>query len=222
MNIGILGTGIVGRTLAMRLVELSHAVILGTRDPQKTLAETASDLPMHTWLQQNPKVILGTFADAAAHGEIVINATNGNGSLNALRAAGEAKLNSKTLLDISNPLDFSKGMPPTLFVSNTDSLAEQIQREFPNVKVVKTLNTVTASLMVHPRQLANGTHSVFISGNDAAAKAKVSDLLHSFGWEDIIDLGDISTARGVEMYLPIWLRLWGALGTGLLNVRVVR
>jgi 8-hydroxy-5-deazaflavin:NADPH oxidoreductase len=226
MNIGVLGTGIVGRTIAARLVELNHAVVLGTRDPEKTLAQTEPDRmgnpPLNFWLKQNPKVSLGSFAESAGHGGMVFNATNGNGTLDALNAAGEAQLGGKILVDISNPLDFSNGMPPTLFVSNTDSLAEQIQRAFPNVKVVKTLNTVTANLMVHPRQLQDGSHSVFVSGNDPDAKTRVSDLLRSFGWIDIIDLGNITTARGAEMYLPIWLSLWGALGTGMINVRVAR
>jgi hypothetical protein len=178
--------------------------------------------PVSVWLKQHTQVILGTFAEAAAQGELVINATNGSGTLDALKAAGEATLDGKILIDISNPLDFSGGMPPSLFISNTDSLAEEIQRTFPTVKVVKTLNTMNAQIMVNPRQLRDGSHSVFVSGNDPAAKAKVSELLRSFGWEDIIDLGDITSARGAEMYLPLWLRLWGALGTGMLNIQVVR
>ena len=226
MNIGILGTGIVGRTLAIKLVELGHPVVIGTRDPDQTLAQAEPDRmgnpPFNTWLKQNNQVVLGTFTVAAAHGEVVVNATNGSGTLDALRAAGEANLDGKILIDISNPLDFSKGMPPSLFISNTDSLAEEIQRTFPTLKVVKTLNTMNALIMVNPRQLKDGSHSVFVSGDDPAAKEKVSELLRTFGWEDIIDLGDITSARGMEMYLPLWLRLWGALGTGQLNIKVVR
>lgn len=225
MNIGVLGTEAVGRTIAARLVEIGNTVKIGTRDPKKTLVRTEPDgmggPPFSVWHQQNQKVNLVTFAEAAAFGEMIINATNGNAALAILEAAGESNLNGKVLVDITNLLDFSKGMPPTLSVSNTDSLGEQIQRVYPGVKVVKTLNKMTASLMVNPKQIADGNHSVFVSGNDAAAKAQVSDLLQSFGWKEIIDLGDISTARGVEMYLPLWLRLWGALGTGMLNVRVV-
>ena len=226
MNIGVLGTGTVGRTIAARLVELGHSVIIGTRDPAKTLARSESDgmgnPPPSVWLGQNPKVKLGTFAEAAAHGEMIVNATNGDGSLDALKAAGEASLNGKILIDIANPLDGSKGMPPSLFVSNTDSLGEQIQRAFPDVKVVKALNTMNAHLMANPQLLANGDHTVFMSGNEVAAKAAVSELLRTFGWEDIIDLGAITTARGPEMYLPIWLRVWGALQTSLFQVKVVR
>lgn len=226
MKIGVFGTGMVGRAISGRLAELGHDVMVGTRDTAALMARTTPDAmgnpPFPVWHQQNPKVKVGTFAEAAAHGEILFNATNGGGSLDALRRAGEANLNGKTLIDISNPLDFSKGMPPSLFVSNTDSLGEQIQRAFPRVNVVKALNTMTASLMVDPKQLAGGDHTVFLSGNDAGAKAQVSELLKNFGWRDIIDLGDITTARGTEMYLPIWLRLWGALGTGMFNVKVVK
>lgn len=226
MNIGVLGTGVVGRAIAARLVELGHSVKIGTRNPQETFGRTGPDRmgqpPFSEWQQQNNAVELVTFAAAAAFGELVVNATNGSASLSALEAAGQANLNGKILIDISNPLDFSKGMPPTLFVSNSDSLGEQIQRAFPGVKVVKTLNTVTANLMIYPSHVGGGEHTVFISGNDANAKSAVCDLLRSFGWKDIIDLGDITTSRGTEMYLPLWLRLWGALGTGMINVRVVR
>ena len=226
MQLGILGSGIVGRTIGARLVELGHDVTIGTRDVASTLARTEPDgygnPPFRIWQQQHPQVRLGTFADVAASGAVVINATNGAASLEALSLAGAANLDGKVLIDIANPLDFSQGMPPSLFVSNTDSLGEQIQRTFPTVKVVKTLNTMNTFLMANPQQLAQGDHTVFVSGNDAEAKAQVTDILHEFGWADVIDLGDITTARGTEMLVPIWLRLWGALGTGLFNVKVVR
>jgi predicted dinucleotide-binding enzyme len=226
MQLGILGSGTVGRTIGARLVELGHDVTIGTRDVASTLARTEPDMygnpPFNIWQQQHPQVRLGAFADAAAFGAVVINATNGAASLEALGLAGAANLDGKVLIDIANPLDFSQGMPPSLFVSNTDSLGEQIQRAFPNVKVVKTLNTMNTFLMAHPQHLAQGDHTVFVSGNDAEAKAQVTDILRAFGWADVIDLGDISTARGTEMLLPIWLRLWGAMGTGLFNIKVVR
>jgi predicted dinucleotide-binding enzyme len=226
MQLGILGSGVVGRTIGTRLVELGHDVTIGTRDVASTLERTEPDVygnpPFNLWQQQHPQVRLGAFADAAAFGTIVINATNGAASLEALSLAGAANLDGKVLIDIANPLDFSQGMPPSLFVSNTDSLGEQIQRAFPNVKVVKTLNTMNTFLMVNPQQLAQDDHTVFVSGNDAEAKVQVTDILREFGWIDVIDLGDITTARGTEMFLPIWLRLWGALGTGLFNVKVVR
>lgn len=226
MKIGILGTGMVGQAIGGRLAQLGHDVMIGTRDVAETLARTAPDgmgnPPFSVWQKQNPKVKLGNFAQAAAHGELVVNATNGFAAIDILKSAGEANLNGKTLIDISNPLDFSKGMPPTLFVKDSDSLAEQIQRAFLKVNVVKTLNTMTASVMVNPGQLADGDHTVFVSGNDAGAKAQVAELLKGFGWRDIIDVGDITTARGTEMLLPIWIRLMGALQTPLFNFKIVK
>lgn len=226
MKIGVLGTGTVGRTLASKLAALVHAVMIGTRDPAQTLARTGPDgmggPPFSEWASQNPGVHLGTFAETIGFGEMILNATNGSGTLDALAQAGTASLNGKVLVDVSNPLDFSQGMPPRLFVSNTDSLAEQIQRAYPAAMVVKALNMVTAALMVDPRQLGEGDHTTFICGNSAIAKTRVSGLLVSFGWTDIIDLGDLSAARGMEMYLPLWLRMWGSLGTGMINVKVVR
>ena len=227
MKIGIFGTGMVGQTLSGKLVELGHDIMLGTRDVAGTLARSEPNQygfpAFSVWQKQNPKVKLGTFADAAKHGEAVINATNGTASLDALHLAGEANLNDKILIDVSNPLDFSKGLPPTLSVCNTDSVGEQIQRAFPGVKVVKTLNTATVFLMVNPGLVAGGDHTLFVCGNDAAAKTQVSAWLKDwFGWQDMIDLGDITNARGTEMYLPLWLRLWGALGSGMFNVKVVK
>ena len=226
MRFGILGTGVVGKTIAVRLAGLGHDVIVGTRNPEETLSRTDPDQygnpPFGAWQEEHPEVRLGTFAEAAAHGDMVVNATAGAVSLEALEQAGEDNLNGKILIDISNPLDFSKGMPPTLLVSNTDSLGEQIQRRFPEAKVVKTLHTMNAYLMVDPAQLAATDHTVFVSGDDAEAKARVSELLRSFGWSDIIDLGDITTARGTEMVLPIWVRLFGVLQKPIYNFKIVR
>ncbi|HLT11806.1 MAG TPA: NAD(P)-binding domain-containing protein [Micromonosporaceae bacterium] len=216
MNIGVLGTGQVGRTLATRLVELGHVVAMGTRDVNNPNARE--------WLGQVGTARgarIATFADAAAHGALVINATSGMASLAALKAAGEDNLHAKVLIDVSNPLDFSHGMPPRLSVVNTDSLAEQIQREFPAARVVKTLNTVNAEVMVHPRALPEET-TMFVAGNDAEAKATVADLLRSFGWRSILDLGGIESARGMEMYLPLWVSMMTAQGTVGFNVRLVR
>jgi 8-hydroxy-5-deazaflavin:NADPH oxidoreductase len=224
MRFGILGTGVVGKTMATRLADLGHDVMLGTRDPQETLSRTEPDQygnpPFSAWQQEHPEVKLGTFGDAAAHGEMVVNATAGTVSLEALKQTGEENLNGKILIDISNPLVFSKGMPPTLSVSNTDSLGEQIQRRFPEARVVKTLHTMNAYLMIDPTQLAGADHTVFVCGDDA--EAKVTELLQGFGWTDIIDLGDITTARGTEMLLPIWLRLFGALQKPVFNFKIVR
>jgi predicted dinucleotide-binding enzyme len=226
VRFGILGTGVVGKTIAVRLDGLGHDVIVGTRNPEETLSRTDPDQygnsPFGAWQEEHPEVRLGTFAEAAAHGDMVVNATAGAVSLEALEQAGEDNLNGKILIDIANPLDFSKGMPPTLLVSNTDSLGEQIQRRFPEAKVVKTLHTMNAYVMVDPAQLAATDHTVFVSGDDAEAKARVSELLRSFGWSDIIDLGDITTARGTEMVLPIWVRLFGVLQKPLYNFKIVR
>jgi predicted dinucleotide-binding enzyme len=226
VRLGILGTGTVGKTIAARLAGLEHDVMVGTRNPEETTSRTEPDPygnpPFSAWQEEHPEVKLGTFAQAAAHGEMIVNATAGTVSLEALEQAGEDNLSGKVLIDISNPLDFSKGMPPTLSVVNTDSLGEQIQRTFPEAKVVKTLHTMNAYLMVDPAQLAGGDHTVFVSGDDPEAKAAVTDLLRSFGWTDIIDLGDITTARGAEMVLPVWLRLFGALQKPVFNFKIVR
>jgi len=224
MKIGIIGSGVVGQTLGAKLVERGEDVVLGTRSPGKLNDKRGFGRSLDDWLEATGgKARVGTFADAAAHGEIVINATSGTVSLEALRLAGEQNLRGKILIDVSNPLDFSKGMPPTLTVCNTDSVGEQIQRAFPEAKVVKTLNTTNVNVMVDPGQVAGGDHDLFVSGNDAGAKARVTELLRQwFGWRTVIDLGDITTARGVEMLLPVWLRLLGALGGPMFNFKIVR
>jgi 8-hydroxy-5-deazaflavin:NADPH oxidoreductase len=226
MNIGVLGTGTVAKTIAGKLDSLGHTVKLGTRDATATLARNEPDMtggpPLRTWLEGHPKASLGTFAEAAAHGELVISALSGQGAIDGVRAAAP-QLAGKILIDISNPLDFSKGFPPSLSVSNTDSLGEQVQRALPDTKVVKTLNTVTAFLMVDPQQLAGGDHTMIMCGNDAGAKTEVTRILKEwFGWKDVIDLGDITNARGTEMYLPLWVRLYGSLKNPMFNVKVVR
>jgi predicted dinucleotide-binding enzyme len=225
VKIAVLGTGMVGRALAARLAGLGHDVTVGTRDPQATLARTEPDgmgnPPFPAWAAHHPEVTVASLNEAAADAELVVNATNGSGALPALERAGADHLAGKVIIDISNPLDFSQGFPPTLFVKDTDSLGERIQRAFPQARVVKTLNTLNADLMVDPASLG-AESSVFVSGDDAAAKATVTALLRSFGHTDVIDLGDISTARGTEMLLPVWLRLMGALGTAAFNFKVVR
>ena len=215
MRIGVLGTGMVGSTLATKLVSLGHEVMMGSR--------TAGGEKAVAWVRSTgARASQGTFADAARFGEMVFNCTQGGASLEALRAAGAANLEGKILVDVANPLDFSKGMPPSLTIMNTDSLGEQIQREFPETRVVKSLNTVNAQIMVDPSRVP-GDHDVFVSGNDAGAKARVTELLtNGFGWARVIDLGDITTARGTEAYLLLWIRLWGALGSPEINIRVMR
>jgi predicted dinucleotide-binding enzyme len=225
VKIAVLGTGMVGQALATRLSGLAHAVTVGTRDPQATLTRTEPDSmgnpPYSAWAAEHPDVRLATFADAAASAELIINATSGFGAMPALEQAGADNLAGKVLIDISNPLDFSNGFPPSLFVKDTDSLGEQIQRAFPEARVVKALNTLTADLMVNPKELGAAS-TIFMAGNDAAAKASVTELLQSFGHSDVIDLGDISGSRGTEMLLPVWLRLMGTLGTANFNFSIVR
>jgi predicted dinucleotide-binding enzyme len=215
MKIGVLGTGIVGATVAGKLAALGHEVKMGSR--------TADNEKAVAWVKSaGGQASQGTFADAAAFGELVFNCTNGESSLSALQAAGPANLRGKILVDLSNPLDFSHGMPPSLFTGNSDSLGEQIQRTFPDAKVVKTLNTVNCQVMVDPGKL-KGEHDIFVSGNDPGAKARVTEVLRGwFGWKSVIDLGDISTARGTESYLALWVRLYGALHTGAFNIKIVR
>jgi len=215
---------VVGQTIGAKLAAQGVDVVLGTRTPEKLGEKRGMGAPLAEWVAKaGTKARLGTFAEAASHGEVVINATSGTGSLEALDLAGAKNLDGKILIDIANPLDFSKGMPPSLTICNTDSLAEQIQKKFPRAKVVKTLNTTTANVMVDPNQVAHGDHDIFVSGNDAEAKQRVTSLLKEwFGWKSVIDLGDITTARGTEMLLPIWVRLWAALGTPMFNFKIAR
>jgi 8-hydroxy-5-deazaflavin:NADPH oxidoreductase len=215
MKFGVLGSGMVGSTIATKLVSLGHEVKMGSRDAQNPKAKA--------WVVSTGRgASQGTFADAAAFGEIVFNCTAGLGSLDSLKSAGESALRGKILVDVANPLDFSKGMPPTLFVSNDDSLGETIQRTFPGTKVVKALNTVSAHVMVNPGRVP-GDHDIFVCGNDAGAKAQVVRLLKDeFGWKNVNDVGDITAARGTESYLHLWLRLYGALQTADFNMHIVR
>jgi predicted dinucleotide-binding enzyme len=230
MKIAIIGTGIVGKTIASKLVELNHDVMMGTRNVSDKLASTQTDNygnpPFGEWIKTNSKVKLGSFAEAAAFGELVVNATNGSNSITALILAGTKNLAGKVLIDISNPLDFSNGMPPSLLpgLNNTNSLAEEIQRTFPDTMVIKTLNTMWCGLMVNPNLVGNGDHINFISGNNSEAKNKVIKLLNQFGWLDknILDIGDITGARATESLLPIWLKVMGVTKNGAFNFRLVR
>jgi hypothetical protein len=213
MRIGVLGTGTVGATIGTKLVQLGHDVRMGARDATNARA-AAWAAPL------GARASHGTFADAAAFGELLFNCTAGTGSLAALESAGRDALGAKVLVDVANPLDFSKGFPPSLAVCNTDSLGEQIQRAFPELRVVKALNTMNALVMVDPSRVP-GDHDAFLCGNDADARAQVTAILRDwFGWRHVHDLGDITAARGTEMVLPIWLRLYGALKTGDFNFHV--
>jgi predicted dinucleotide-binding enzyme len=215
VRIGVLGTGMVGKAIASKLVEVGHEVRMGSRivDNEDATAWAA---------EHGEKASHGTFADTAAFGEILFNCTGGMVSLAALEAAGEENLGDKVLIDVSNPLDFSHGMPPSLAVANTDSVGEQLQRRFPRARVVKSLNTMNCAVMVDPGGLP-GYHNVFVSGDDAAAKESVTAILGQFGWPEdaVIDLGDIKSARGAEALVLFWVFLRGALGGNQFNLGVV-
>ena len=197
MKIGILGTGMVGSTLGSKFIELGHEVKMGSR--------TSNNENATKWAKSNgPHASSGTFSEAAAFGEIIFNCTAGNVSLAATQSAGSNNLKGKILVDVTNPLDFSKGMPPTLTVCNTDSIGEQLQRSFPDAKVVKALNTMNCKVMVAPLLVSGGDHNLFMAGNDAEAKQRLREILKAFGWKEeaFIDLGDITAARGMEMIYP--------------------
>jgi 8-hydroxy-5-deazaflavin:NADPH oxidoreductase len=222
MKIGIIGSGVVAQTLGTKLVELGHDVVLGTRDPKKLDEKKNMAGTLNEWLSAlKHKAKVATFKEAAQHGELLINATHGQAAVEALHLAEAGKAGSKTLIDTSNELDFGKGFPMAL-ASETRSVAGNIQAAFPNLKVVKCFNTVAAPIMVNPKMLHGGDHTILLSGNDAGAKAQVTELLKSFGWTDILDLGDISAARGQEMYMGLWVRLYGSLKNGMINIKVQR
>ncbi len=216
MKIAVFGTGNVGDTIGSKLIVVGHSVMMGSRTSNNEKAKAFVS-------KHKGNASAGTFAEAAAFGEIIFNCTAGVGSLNALQMAGEENLNGKIIVDIANALDFSNGMPPSLAICNTNSLGEEIQKAFPQTKVVKALNTMWCGLMVNPAMINGGDHSTFVSGNDAAAKEEVKMILTSFGWLDtnILDLGDITKARGMEMYLPLWLSIFGATNNGAFNIKIV-
>jgi 8-hydroxy-5-deazaflavin:NADPH oxidoreductase len=212
MRIAVIGTGMVGRTLGAGLARVGHDVVLATRDPDTTRARPE-------WV--GVELPLLRLAEAAEGAEVVVNATSGAGSLAALQAVGAEALAGKVVLDLSNPLDHSHGFPPSLFVVNTDSLAEQLQLAFPEARIVKAFNTMSVSVIVDP-SAAGGESTVFVAVNDPDARATVASLAADLGWQDILDLGDLTAARALEMYLPLWLRLFRTVGTLMLNIKVVR
>jgi predicted dinucleotide-binding enzyme len=216
MRITVLGTGIVGRTLSARFDQLGHEVTIGTRDPVRT--REGEDFA--SWSADNPAVGLEAF-DQVPDADVVLNATSGGVSLEVLAAVGDERLAGRVLVDVSNPLDFSASFPPSLLVVDTDSMAEQIQRAHPAARVVKTLNTMNASVMADPGRLGEPS-TVFVSGDDDDAKAAVTELLESLGHTDVLDLGGLETARGAEMYVALWIRTWQSLGTLDFNIKVVR
>ncbi|WRZ94283.1 NAD(P)-binding domain-containing protein [Streptomyces sp. NBC_01007] len=215
MRYGVLGTGDVGRALAGKLVEVGHEVCLGSRTKDNAAAvEWAGG--------SGPTARHGTFADAAAFGEVVVNAVGGRVALTVLRSAGDEQLDGKVLLDVSNPMAFEDG-EMRLSPVESDSVGEQIQRAFPQARVVKSLNTVNCHVMVDPARVP-GEHQIFVSGDDESAKEQVTALLGEFGWpaHRVLDLGGIRTARAAEMYLPLWLNLFQSIGHPDFNVEVHR
>jgi predicted dinucleotide-binding enzyme len=229
MKIAILGTGSVGRALASKFAETGHEVTMGTRNVSEKEKSQEKDMyggpSFSEWHKSNSRILLKPYNQAAQWCELAVNATKGNASLEALDMAGAKNLEGKILIDVSNPLDFSKGMPPSLIpeLSNTNSLGEEIQKRFPGAKVVKTFNTMWSGLMVNPGLIGGGDHVNYISGNDNDAKEKVRNLLKEFGWKDssLLDLGDISACRATESVLLIWLRVMNTLQTGAFNYRIV-
>jgi predicted dinucleotide-binding enzyme len=229
MKIGVLGTGSVGQTISGKLIELGHEAMIGTRDVKEAISRTSKDAygnpGFGDWLKANPGIKPGTFAESTAFGEIVINATMGGNSVRALQTADPGDLKGKIIIDLANPLDFSKGMPPSLIpaLSNTNSLGEELQNSFPQAHIVKTLNTMWCGLMVNPTLIGGGNHINFLCGNNTEAKTRVRQLLYQFGWknENLLDLGDITNARGTEALLHLWLRVWFVKQSGVFNFTVV-
>ena len=213
-KIGVLGTGGVGRTIGSKLISLGYEVRIGSR--------TADNEKAKAWVDANGgKASQGTFDDAAKFGDVVFLCTKGEITMDVIKMINPESLKGKAVADITNPLDFSKGMPPSLLISNTDSLAEHIQGALPDAHIVKTLNIVNCEVMVNP-SISGGEPTMFVSGNDAVAKGSITEILTAFGWTDIIDLGDITTARGTEMMLPIWVRTWVATGDVNIAFKIVR
>jgi 8-hydroxy-5-deazaflavin:NADPH oxidoreductase len=230
MKIAILGTGNVGQTFAEKFISLGHQVMLGTRNVADTMERKGTDnygsLPFSEWHAKNSTVQLGTFAESTAFGDIVVNALNGGATISAINSCNSSDFDDKIIMDIANPLDFSKGFPPILIegLNNSNSLGEEIQKALPNAKVVKTLNTMWSGFMVNPTMLNDGNHINYICGNDADAKTKVMSILNGFGWknENILDLGDITNARGTESTLLLWTRIYAATQSGAFNMSIVK
>jgi hypothetical protein len=228
MKIGIVGSGTVAQTLGTRLAERGQSVMISSRDTSrgKDLGERGALPSADEWVAvqraAGRDAAAGSFDAAAVFGELAIVATPGLNALDALATVERAALAGKIVVDLSNPLDFSHGMPPILGVCNTESIGERVQAAFPEARVVKTLNTVNVNVMIDPGALGEDTH-LFVAGNDAEAKRWVTDRLLKglLGWKLVLDVGDITAARGLEMYLPLWLRMLGATGTSMLNVKVV-
>ena len=228
MKVAVIGTGAVGQAMATKLSLLGHKVFMGTRNVSESRSKTKADgwgTPgVGSWIKDHPKVELLTFREAAEQGrDLIVFAVQGMAAFDCLEEIGKDQLNNRILVDITNPLDFSKGMPPSLGICNTESLGEKIQERYPELKVVKALNTVSSAVMGNPGTI-EGDHNLFICGNDQTAKKQVIDLLTSFGWREhnIIDMGDITSARGTEMLMPLFIRLLGKYENPFFNFHVKR
>lgn len=211
-KVGILGSGDVGKQLASGFARHGYEVVIGTRDPAK----------LETWRKNAPQNIrVGSFSDAASHGQIVIIATKGEATEAAIDLAGVKNFKGKLVLDAANPLDFSKGMSPALFVGTTDSLGERVQRKLPDAHVVKCFNTVGNAKMIDPA-FKEGVPPMFICGNDAASKKKTEAVLKELGWPGALDVGGIDGARYLEALVPLWVRTAMVLNTAEHAFKVVR
>ncbi|SFW77250.1 NADPH-dependent F420 reductase [Chitinophaga sancti] len=209
MKLGIFGTGIVGRLLAEKLVADGNEVMIGTRNIQNTLAKNEPDIigtpPYIQWQEKNTKVKLGTFADVAKFGEIIFISTFGDVAINAIDMAGTEHLAGKIVIDTTNPLDLSNGIPPGFSGTVGNSLGEQIQRHLPQAKVVKAFNTLSMHIVVNP-QREEGDPVLLIAGNDQGAKRSVGEIAKGWGWKDIVDLGGISESFFLESFALLWIR----------------
>ncbi len=195
MKIGILGSGDVARALAAGFLGRGDSVMLGTRDPAKLVA----------WKSDaGTAASIGSFADAAGFGELVVVATNGAATLAAIAHAGAERFAGKVVIDVTNPLVLTENAPPGLFVSGKDSLGEWVQRALPHARVVKAFNTINYHDMVQP-QYADGPPDFFLCGDDPAAKAEVAEVARTFGWQNVTDLGPLEIARYLEPLVVIWV-----------------
>jgi 8-hydroxy-5-deazaflavin:NADPH oxidoreductase len=201
--VGVLGTGMVGRAFAARLADLGVDVVVGARSADSPSLARFADLGVGT----------GSFADAAANADLLVNATNGINSMAVLESIGADALVGKTVIDLSNELVPVEGGYPAPAASPERSIGRRLQEAFPATFVVKSLNTMNCTVMVDP-SVVPGDHVVFLSGDDVDAKARVSDFLATLGWrgEQIVDLGGIDTAAGPEMMMSVWIAVTIARG----------
>ncbi len=214
MRIGILGSGQVGQTLGAGFASKGHDVTIGTGHPDKP--------ELRKWLKATKgHVSVGTFAEAAARGELLVLACSGAAALDVIEAAGPEAFEGKVLLDVANPLAFDTGSSPGLFVGLTDSLGERVQRKLPKARVVKGFNTMNATTMVRPK-MKEGLADVLLCGDDRAAKRKVASLIKDFGWATPIDLGGIESARWMEAWVPLWMRIADSQGSWKVALRILR